>query len=101
LIADGKLPLVPGTKTLVKAIAATSPSILPQKPQVPAGYVGTAAVTKRLVLSESYIRQMAADERLPAVSVSGRWWFDPDRIGMIERVRRAQVLRGVPILRFG
>ncbi|MFG1820619.1 helix-turn-helix domain-containing protein [Kribbella sp. NPDC049174] len=105
LIADGKLPLVPGTKSLVypadvKELAATSATNLPRKPQVPDGYVGTAAVAKRLGRSESYIRQMAADGRLPAMFVSGRWYFDPNRIDMIERARHAQAVRGVPIMRF-
>ncbi|MEV0291144.1 hypothetical protein AB0H36_44035 [Kribbella sp. NPDC050820] len=100
LIADGTLPMVPAATTLVypadvRMIAEVMSDKLPRKPGVPEGYVGTAAVASRLSLSVSSIRVMAADGRLPAVSVAGKWYFDPDRIEMIRRARRASALRSV------
>jgi hypothetical protein len=104
LIADGKLPLVPGAKSLVypSDVLATAKTLAKRRvgrPEAVAGQIDTAAVARRLGLSDSRVRQMAAAGKLPAMFVDRQWWYDSTRIDMIERVRRAQALRAVPIYR--
>jgi hypothetical protein len=101
LVADGKLPLVAGTKSLVypadvKAIAADVAVLPIRRPVGLSGYIDTAAAAKRLGLSESYVRQMAAEEKILGVFQHGRWWFDSAHIDMIHRARQARRLRAIP-----
>ncbi|TDO51553.1 hypothetical protein EV643_103292 [Kribbella sp. VKM Ac-2527] len=101
LVADGKLPLVPGTKSLVypadvQAIAADVAGLPIRRPGGPSGHVDTAAAAKRLGLSESYVRQMAAAEKILGGFQDGQWWFDSAHIDMIHRARRARRLRAIP-----
>jgi hypothetical protein len=95
LVADGCLPLVPGTKSMVcpadlAAITAakTQPPI--RRPAGPRGYLNTKQTAERLGLTAIYVTQLAAEEKLPAVFQDRQWWFDPDRIEMIRRARRAR-----------
>jgi hypothetical protein len=100
LIAEGKLPLVPGSERLVypsdvRALPAAPPAPPRNPPPAtgPGGYINTRAAAKRLDLSPSQTRQLAADGRLPATrDDQGRWWFNPDHIDMVRRARQAQAL---------
>jgi hypothetical protein len=101
LVADGHLPLVPGTKSMVypadvAAIAAASAQPSIRRPAGPDGYINAEATAKRLGLSTRYVRQLAAEEKLPAVYQDGQYWFDPERIAMVRRARRARRERAVP-----
>jgi excisionase family DNA binding protein len=101
LVADGHLPLVPGTKTMVYpadvaaiAHAFAHPPI--RRPVGPTGYISTKEAAERLGLTALYVSQMAAEEKLPAIFQDRQWWFDPQRIELIRRARRARRDRVVP-----
>ena len=80
----------------MQAIAADVAGLRIRRPVGPSGYIGIAAAAKRLGLSESYVRQMAAAEKILAVFQDGQWWFDSAHIDMIHRARRARRLRAIP-----
>jgi hypothetical protein len=91
---------VPGSERLVypsdvRVLFAASPAPR-RKPQPTTGldgYINTRASAKRLDLSPSQPRQLAADGRLPATrDGQGRWWFNPDHIDMVRRARQARAL---------
>ncbi len=95
LVADGHLPLVPGTKSMIypadlAAITAAKPQPPIRRPAGPPGYLNTNQSAERLGLTAIYVTQLAAAEKLPSVFQDRQWWFDPDRIEMIRRVRRAR-----------
>jgi hypothetical protein len=95
LVADGCLPLVPGTKSMVYpadlvAIAAAKPQPPIRRPVGPPGYLDTKQTAERLGLTAVYVTQLAAEEKLPAVFQDRQWWFDPERIEMVRRARRAR-----------
>jgi hypothetical protein len=95
LVTDGHLPLVPGTKSMVypadvAAITAARAQPPIRRPVGPAGYLNTKQAAERLGLTAIYVTQLAAEEKLPAVFQDRQWWFDPDRIEMIRRARRAR-----------
>ena len=95
LVADGCLPLVPGTKSIIypadlAAITAAKPQPPIRRPTGPPGYLNTKQTAERLGLTAIYVTQLAAEEKLPAVFQDRQWWFDPDRIEMIRRARRAR-----------
>jgi hypothetical protein len=43
-----------------------------------------------LGLTAIYVTQLASEEKPPAVFQDRQWWFDPQRIEMIRRARRAR-----------
>jgi hypothetical protein len=95
LVADGHLPLVPGTKSMVypsELAAFTAAKAQPpiRRPAGPPGYLNTKQTAERLGLTVIYVSQLAAEERLPAIFRDRQWWFDPARIEMIRRARRAR-----------
>jgi hypothetical protein len=95
LVADGHLRLVPGTKSMVypadlAAITAAKPQPPIRHPAGPPGYLNTKQTAERLGLTAIYVTQLAAAEKLPAVFQDRQWWFDPQRIEMIRRARRAR-----------
>jgi hypothetical protein len=100
LVAVGHLPLVPGTKSMIYpadltaiTTAKSQPPI--RRPEGPPGYLNTKQTAERLGLTAIYVTQMAAEEKLPAVFKDRQWWFDPERIDMIRRARRARCDRVV------
>jgi hypothetical protein len=108
LVADGHLPLVPGTKSMVypadtTAVTAAKPQPPIRRPTGPPGYLDTKQASERLGLTAIYVTQLAAEEKLPAVFQNRQWWFDPQRIEMIRRARRARRDRviGRPLQRRG
>ncbi|WP_328522799.1 hypothetical protein [Kribbella sp. NBC_00359] len=95
LVADGQLRLVPGTKSMVypadlAGITAAKPQPPIRRRAGPPGYLNTKQSAERLGLTAIYVAQMAAEEKLPAVFQDRQWWFDPQRIEMIRRARRAR-----------
>jgi hypothetical protein len=82
-VAEGHLLLVPDTKSMVyptdlAAITAakTQPPI--RRPAGLAGFLTTKQTAERLGLTTIYVSQ------------DRQWWFDPERIEMIRRARRAR-----------
>ncbi|WP_432887953.1 helix-turn-helix domain-containing protein [Kribbella sp. CA-245084] len=101
LVADGELPLVPGTKTMVYPadIAAIRKTLTPRRirqPQGPDGYIDTKHAAERLGLTGPYVTQLAAEEKIKAVFQDGQWWYDPGHIEMVRRARRARRERAIP-----
>jgi hypothetical protein len=95
LVDDGHLPLVPGTKSMVypadlAAVIAAKPELPVRRPVGPAGFLSAKQTAERLGLTAIYVTQLAAEEKLPAVFQDRQWWFDPKRIEMIRRARRAR-----------
>jgi hypothetical protein len=100
LVADGHLPLVPGTKSLVypadvAAVTRTYGQRPIRRPTAPPGYLDTKQAAHRLGLTGPYVSQLAAEEKLPATFQDGQWWFDPDQIELVRRARRARRDRAV------
>ncbi|MEU4292095.1 hypothetical protein AB0E63_28050 [Kribbella sp. NPDC026596] len=100
LVADGHLPLVPGTKSPVypadvAAIADTHSRWSIRRPSGPPGYVDSKQAAQILGLTGPYVTQLAAEEKLPAIFQDGQWWFDPDQIELVRRARRARRHRTV------
>jgi hypothetical protein len=95
LVDEDRLPLVPGTKSMVYpadvAAIAAADSLPPiRQPVGPPGYLNTRQAAERLGLSGPYVAQMAAVGKLPAEFQDGQWWFDPERIEMVHRARQAR-----------
>jgi len=100
LVADGHLPLVPGTKSLVyptdvAAIARAHSQSSIRRPTGPPGYLDTSQAARQLGLTGPYVSQLAAEDKLPATFQDGQWWFDPDQIELVRRARRARRDRAV------
>jgi len=61
-----------------------------RRPTGPLGYLNAKQTAERLGLTAIYVTQLASEEKLPAVFQDRQWWFDPQRIEMIRRARRAR-----------
>jgi hypothetical protein len=95
LVADGHLPLVPGTKSMVYPadVAAITQQVASRpirRPRGPDGYIDTKAAAIRLGLTGPYVAHLAAEEELNAVYQDGQWWFHPEHIELVRRARRAR-----------
>ena len=78
------------------AITAAKPQPPIRPPAGPPGYLNTKQTAERLGLTAIYVTQLAAEEKLPAVFQDRQWWFDPQRIEMIRRARRAPAIEWPP-----
>jgi hypothetical protein len=91
----GRRGVIHGTKSTVypadlAAITAAKPQPPIRHPAGPPGYLNTKQTAERLGLTAIYVTQLASEEKLPAVFQDRQWWFDPQRIEMIRRARRAR-----------
>jgi hypothetical protein len=94
LVANGDLPLVPGTTSMVYPadVAAITQKVVNRPIRRPPGldgYIDTAQAARRLGLTVRHVANMAAEEKLNAIFQSGRWWFDPIHIELVRRARAA------------
>lgn len=107
LVDTGRLPLVPGTTSMVyTADVATTlaamvrpprrrPRSSMRRPKGPPGFLNSKQAAERLGLTAIYLTQLAAEEKAPAVFRDGQWWFDPEHIEMLRRARQARRDRSV------
>ncbi|MEU0093899.1 hypothetical protein [Kribbella sp. NPDC006257] len=80
---------------LVHALGLPPPRSRPGQP--PTGFVDTAAAARILGRSESRVRQLATDGRLPTwKDNSGRYWFRQDQVALVRKAWDAVAARRQP-----